>query len=121
MMSSEPVVLVVEDEALILLTIADALAEQGFRVVTAMSADEAVKILADEGVDLLFTDIDLPGRKNGKVLAREAQARKPGLKVIYASGRYLSLSAEDMVPGSRYIPKPYRPSRVCSEIAELLS
>lgn len=62
-------VLVVEDEALMRLTIIDALDDAGFEVVEAASAYEAVEILNEQTIYLLFTDIQMPGRLSGTDLA----------------------------------------------------
>jgi len=117
---SEPVVLVVEDEALILETVVDALECHGFRVIAATTGDEALRLLELARIDVLFTDIDLPGKTDGRALARSARARWPGLNVIYASGRHPFASAADMVPGARYLPKPYRPAKAIAEIEALI-
>jgi DNA-binding response OmpR family regulator len=83
-----PTVLVVEDEVLIRLAIADYLRECGFGVIEAVSAAEALIILqeAQLAIDVIFTDVNLPGEMNGFGLARWARSNKPGAKVIITSG-----------------------------------
>lgn len=103
-------VLVVEDEAFVCELAAEALLDEGYRVLTAADADEAEAILGRESVDLLFTDIDLARNTNGIALARLARRRLPDLPVVYTSGGRGSLSSDDAVSRSVFVPKPYRPS-----------
>ena len=80
-------VLVVEDEVLVSEMICDALTEDGFDVHVSANADDALRYLSRHSVDVLFTDIDLPGSMDGGRLARCAREMKPDLPVIYASGK----------------------------------
>lgn len=105
-------VLVVEDETLVCELAAEALLDEGYRVLTAADADAAETILADERVDLLFTDIDLARNTNGLALARRARGRRPDLPVVYTSGGRESLSQAEAVTDSVFVPKPYRPSQL---------
>jgi len=107
----EPIrVLLVEDEFLIREWIAQALTEQGFAVKTAGNATEALHQIAFGPVDILLTDINLPGTMDGAVLARRMRELKPDLPVIYASARARLLEQGDRVPGSLLLPKPYDPA-----------
>lgn len=116
-----PLVLVVEDEALILLTLADALEDRGMEVVTATSGEEAVREAErSDGLAALVTDIDLGGPIDGLQLAHRLRAAKPDLGVIYASGRPDLLSAHKPVPGSRLVRKPYRLADVYCELLKVL-
>src|SRR5947209_2283421 len=110
-----PKILIVEDEFLIRLTLAEALADEGFRVVEAESGDEALALLDAEEITLLLTDIQLPGSMDGLALAREARRRWPDIPVIYMTGRPDTMRADQ--PASAhdvYIAKPYLPSEVCA-------
>ena len=81
-----PTVLLVEDEVLIRLMVADELRGQGLQVLEASNADEAIAILESSlPVHLLFTDVRMPGPIDGIALAKLAQARFPQLKLIIAS------------------------------------
>ena len=60
-------------------------------------------------VDVLFTDINLPGGVDGTALARRARELLPDLPVVYASGRVNMLDPQVRVPGSAFVPKPYVP------------
>ena len=123
--ASEPcTVLVAEDEILVLSLLADALEEEGFKVVAAENGAEALQALEAverEGghVDVLFTDVNMPGI-DGLELARRIRALKPDMPIIYASGRTGSLESADCVSGGRFLPKPYVPSQACAEVASAL-
>ncbi|MGB6537912.1 MAG: response regulator [Xanthobacteraceae bacterium] len=110
-------VLLVEDEFLIAEWIAEWLAEQGFAVLVASNSADALRHLAFSQVDVLFTDINLPGGMDGTALARKARELLPQLAVIYASARVVALSAEDRVPGAVFLAKPYQPATVGRLIA----
>lgn len=114
-------VLVVEDEAFVCELAAEALLDEGYRVLTAADADEAEAILESESVDLLFTDIDLARNTNGIALARLARRRLPDLPVLYTSGGRGCLSSEEAVASSVFVPKPYRPSQLVDLTKDLLA
>lgn len=105
-----PTVLVVEDEVLVRLMIARHLRERGFRVVEASHAGEALDALeADENIDLLFTDVLMPGVMNGVMLARWVRQNRPEIAVLLTSVR--SDFALDL-PDARLFLKPYSPEEV---------
>lgn len=113
-------VLLVEDEPLISMLIAEWLVEEGFAVHEASTADEAFDyILRGGAVDVLFTDINLPGRLNGVELAERVRELRPELPVVYASGRYAGGNIGAMVPRSLFVPKPYDPAAVCKLLSRL--
>jgi DNA-binding response OmpR family regulator len=100
-------ILVVEDEFLIAEWVAESLTEQGFDVRTASNARDALRELACAPVDILLTDINLPGGMDGTALARRAREMLPQLPVIYASARIATLAPEERVPGAAVLRKPY--------------
>jgi CheY-like chemotaxis protein len=103
-------VLLVEDEPLISDIAAEALAEQGFEVRAASNASEALRyLLAGSVIDVLFTDVNLPGGIDGAALARRARELRPDLPVIYTSGRQHAIDHLDPVEGAVFVPKPYDP------------
>jgi len=106
--SGEIRILVVEDEFLIAEWIAEALGDQGFEVQTASNAVDALRHLVSSTVDVLFTDVNLPGNMEGTALARCARELLPRLPVIYTSARVAALAPEVCVPGAVFVPKPYR-------------
>ena len=112
-------VLVVEDEVLVSEMICDALTEDGFEVHVSATADEALQYLSGHSVDVLFTDIDLPGTMDGGLLARCAREMKPDLPVVYASGKAPGLRHVSKVPGSIFLQKPYDPDQACTLLARL--
>ena len=110
---SQPIrILLVEDETLIAEWVAESLSDQGFDVRTVANAGDALRHLASAPVDVLFTDINLPGAMDGAALARRARELLPNLPVVYASGRVTMLAPEARVPGSIIVPKPYEPELV---------
>src|SRR4051812_30695997 len=105
--SRPPTVLVVEDDPGLLNLAAYVFAKQGYRVLTDVDAFGALALLLSHSVDLLFTDVDLAHGTSGVTLARDARALRSDIPVAYTSGR-IDLSADQMVPGSLFLPKPYR-------------
>jgi CheY-like chemotaxis protein len=106
--ATQPTVLLVEDEALISRLVAGWLSESGFAVHAAATGDEALQYIGGGGeVDVLFTDVNLPGGIDGAELARRVRKMRPDLPVIYASGRYGSREFGPVVPHSAFVAKPY--------------
>ena len=115
-----PMVLVVEDEALIRFAIADDLREAGFEVLEAATADDAIGILAREpGIRLLFTDIDMPGSMDGLRLLAVVRDRWPPVRIIVTSGKQVPAAAA-MPAGSRFVPKPYTAAGVLDAVRSML-
>ncbi|HEX3337763.1 MAG TPA: response regulator [Pseudolabrys sp.] len=113
-------VLVVEDEVLISNLVADALSASGFLVHEVTTADEALEYI-DSGaaIDVLFTDINLPGGMNGAELATRARQMRPEMPIVYASGRYKLSEIAPLVPRSLFMAKPYDPNDVCALLTRL--
>jgi CheY-like chemotaxis protein len=112
-------VLVVEDDVLIRMMIADELRQTGFRVVEASSGDEALRCLASGyAVDLIFTDVQMPGKIDGAALARLVARDYPEIRVFVTSahGRmpHAGLAAQ-------FIPKPYIEGDVVRRIIDALA
>jgi CheY-like chemotaxis protein len=106
-------VLLVEDEPLISDLATEALQEQGFEVAAVPNAGEALRrLLSGAPVDILFTDVNLPGGMDGAALARRARELRPNLPVVYTSGRRAVIEHLDPVEGSMFVPKPYDPFRI---------
>ncbi len=105
------VVLVVEDDALVRMAAVDMVESLGLSAAQAGDAEEALEILkASERIDVLFTDIGLPGMR-GPELAAKAVALRPGLKVVFASGYGETEQAQGVV-GARHLDKPYQQSHL---------
>jgi CheY-like chemotaxis protein len=95
----------------------------GYKVLQAGSAAAALDILgAHERVDLLFTDVIMPGGTNGHTLAREAVVLRPDLKVLYTSGfpRAHLASAGGMTGSGAVLGKPYRLLDLARKVREVL-
>jgi len=113
-------VLVVEDEFFIAEWVAESLSDLGFSVEVVSNARDALQRLASAAVDVLFTDINLPGGMDGAALARQARQLLPRLPVIYASARVPMLEPEARVRGGVFVRKPYEPEMVGRLISEVM-
>jgi len=113
-------VLVVEDEVLISNLVADVLSASGFVVHEVTTADEALRYI-DSGadIDVLFTDINLPGDMDGAELAARARELRPEMPIVYASGRFKLSEISPLVSRSLFMAKPYDPSDVCALLTRL--
>jgi CheY-like chemotaxis protein len=103
-----PVVLVVEDDFMIRMLAIEFLKDAGFGVLEASDAQEAVEVLeVHKEVQIVFTDVNMPGTADGAWLARNVIQRWPHIEVIVTSGK---MSAADLdLPGRCcFVPKPYR-------------
>jgi CheY-like chemotaxis protein len=121
-MSKPTRVLLVEDEVLISEMVADALEEQGFAVHVVSNAADALRhIESGAGVDVLFTDINLPGGMDGSVLAARVRELRPDLPIVYASGAWNPSAQDVLVPRSIFLPKPYDPRDAGNLMLRLVS
>ncbi len=114
-------ILIVEDESFVRVLLVETFADAGFDVVEAASRDEAVRLLDDpDNVDLLLTDIQMPGRADGNFVADTAKSRHPDLSVIYMTGNPSSLRNTVGVHDA-FIRKPFSLSEVLIVAKCLLS
>ncbi len=117
-----PTILVVEDEVLVRLALADYLRECGYKVFEASDVVEARSILAAEvAPDVVFSDVQMPGAEDGFALARWIRAHHPDVEVILTSG--LSGAADkarDLCHEGPIVPKPYDRESVLRHIQDLL-
>ena len=106
--SSSPCALVVDDDAVILCDATAILEEAGFKVITAMHAEEALQHLSENGRQLtvLFTDVEMPGPIDGFGLARHTAQSWPEVAIIVASGRR-SPGLGDLPEKATFIGKPF--------------
>lgn len=103
----EPVVLVVDDEALVRLNATEMLHDAGCRTYEAGEAAEALTMIADHPeITVLFTDINMPGEADGLVLAGQVHGTRPDIQLILTSGRERPAPA-DIPNDGQFIPKPY--------------
>jgi CheY-like chemotaxis protein len=113
-----PLVLVVEDEVILRDTVANELEDAGYEVITSLTGEGGLAVLeGSEPIELLFTDIRLPGFVDGWHLAEAARSLRPGLPIVYATGYRLELRRE--LAASRILTKPYRPSAVIHAFEQL--
>ena len=114
-------VLIVEDQAQTLALAQSLLQEEGYKALTAPSADDALVILAGpEPVDALFVDIILNRDMHAGIeLAKRAVALKPGLKVVYSTGLTLTDRMKALlVPGALVLEKPYTLDQLLMSLSE---
>ena len=104
---NDATVLLVEDDDLIRLTTTEMLSDIGCKVKEASTAQEALKILDEQPVDILLTDVGLPG-VSGLQLARDVYARRPDLCLVLATGDS-GVKSEAARLGAIFIVKPYTP------------
>ena len=106
-------VLLVEDDALIRSSVAEMLQESGYVVVDAGSAEEAMAALNTVAIDILLTDMNLPGA-SGTELATRARALRPAVRVIYATGDSAAVAHD---PAARLLAKPYGAAALLKAVA----
>jgi two-component system, response regulator PdtaR len=109
-------ILIVEDDVLANEHLEFILQQAGYEVVSATSADEAAALLADrEDVQVIVTDINLPGTMNGMKLAAAAKAQRPEMNIIITTG--CSAPRSDEIPqGSLFVPKPYNARKMIEAV-----
>jgi CheY-like chemotaxis protein len=118
---TRPVILVVEDEALVRMTLVDVLEDAGFKVIEAAHADEALRVLkAVSGIDAVVTDVEMPrGSIKGFELARRVRTDRQEIGVLIASGR-AAPQPGDLPDGALFIGKPVHPETLVRLIERLL-
>lgn len=118
-------ILVVEDDELVRSYVCAQLSSHGYRVIEAQNAAEALEIVeSSTPIDLIFTDVVMPGGMNGPNLAESARVRRPALKILFTSGHadhaaVARLSATD-ANVINVIHKPYRPDALAFAIREAI-
>jgi CheY-like chemotaxis protein len=122
--SDSPTILVVEDEVLIRLVIAEYLRECGYKVHEAAHADEAVAVLdaPEVSIDIVFSDVVMPGTMDGFGLSRWVRDNHPGIEVILTSGIDRSADIAGMLcEAGPLLEKPYEPHGVVDRIKQLMA
>ncbi len=119
----EPIrtILVVEDELLIRLAIVQCLQEAGFIVLEACNADKALSMIGDDDnlIDLVFSDITMPGSLDGIDLAKWIHSHRPELPIILTSGGANRAAAARALLS--FVAKPYDLDRVVAQIGRSLA
>ncbi|HEY5810089.1 MAG TPA: PAS domain S-box protein [Povalibacter sp.] len=116
-------ILVVEDDADLRETVVTALTQFGYRALSAANAEKALKILSSpEHIDLLFTDVMMPGGTLGPELARRARELRPEIDVLFTTGYAESnvLSGASGIPAAEVIHKPYRNEELATRVRHVL-
>ena len=112
-------VLLIEDESLVRIDVAEVLREAGVCVIEASNADEAMEHLeAGKTVDFVFSDIEMPGTMSGLAFCTAVERRFPRLKFLVTSGR---APADEAASIRSFIPKPYDPADVVAHIRAALA
>lgn len=118
MITTPITILFVEDDAAVREPIAQLLASQGFRMLVAVGAYEALRLLSENPVDVLFTDIVMPGM-NGIELAQKAIELRPDLKIMFVTGYYSRAAEAERI--GKLLFKPLRAKEIEAEMRELLA
>jgi CheY-like chemotaxis protein len=121
--SAQETVLVVEDEVVIRMVISEYLRGCGYKVIEAANADEALIVLqqADIAVDVVFSDIEMPGSMDGFALSTWVRANRPGLDVILTGTVPRAANAAAELCDSGPLPKPYEPHVAVDRIRRLMA
>jgi CheY-like chemotaxis protein len=109
--------LLVEDDQLVRMTLAEGLSDAGFEVLEAEDAESGLALLASRpDIAVLLTDINLPGA-DGFALAHAARVLRPQLPVVYASGRYREAVPDRALPDAAFLAKPFTVA-CCAHVLE---
>ena len=121
MNNGKPVVLVVEDSALIRMGAIDLVLSAGYEAIEACDADEAIRVLESrDDIDLVFTDVQMPGTMDGIKLSHYIRDRWPPVRLIVASGA--AILEESSLPfGSSFFSKPYDEHAITDAMSRLLT
>jgi CheY-like chemotaxis protein len=116
-------ILLVEDDPLVRGHVEGLLRVLGYRVLVACNGSEGLKVLAEhDDIDLLFTDVVMPGGMGGRELAEQAAALRPSLRILFTSGYAENAIVHHgrLQPGLHLLRKPYRRRELAMKLRELL-
>ncbi len=116
-------ILVVEDDEEVRRSCVEALREMGYEVLEAGDAMDGVRLIVDRGgIDLLFTDVGLPGGVNGRALADAARSAHPSLRVLFTTGYTHNAILHNGVldQGVHFIAKPFNLANLATKVREVL-
>jgi PAS domain S-box-containing protein len=117
-------VLVVDDEPTVRMLIGDTLAELGYRAIEVGDAKSGLKLLeSDVKIDLLITDVGLPGGMNGRQMADTARRSRPDLKVLFITGyaENAAIGNGHLEPGMHVLTKPFAMEKLASKIRAIIT
>ena len=116
-------VLVIDDEATVRMLIVEVLREAGYAALEAEDGASGLKILQSEArIDLLITDVGLPGGMNGRQVADAARTSRPGLKVLFITGfaENAAVGNGHLDPGMEVITKPFGMAELANKIGGMI-
>jgi signal transduction histidine kinase/CheY-like chemotaxis protein len=120
--SSGEVVLVVEDEPTVREAAVESLRDLGYQTLEAADAAAALAMLRTvERIDVLFSDVVMPGGMNGVQLAVEARRLRPRMKVLLTSGYTALTDDRDVPPDVLLLPKPYRRAQLATQLSVVMA
>jgi len=117
------VVLVIDDEPTVRMLVGEVLADAGFSAVEAADGPSGLKILQSNArVDLLITDVGLPGGMNGRQVADAARALRPGLPILFITGyaENAAIGSGRLEPGMSIVTKPFEIEALARKIREAM-
>jgi PAS domain S-box-containing protein len=116
-------VLVVDDEPTVRMLVGDTLAELGYKGIEAADAASGLKVLeSDVNIDLLITDVGLPGGMNGKEMADQARQHRPKLKVLFITGYAENAAVTNgrLEPGMHVLSKPFPMDKLAARVRSII-
>ncbi|WP_458094779.1 PAS domain S-box protein [Roseomonas sp. WA12] len=117
-------VLVVDDEPVVRMLVTEVLEDLGYTAIEAGDGASALRVLrSDARIDLLITDVGLPGGMNGRQVADAARVMRPGLRVLFVTGyaENAALGHGHLEPGMHVLTKPFALDALASRIGQLLT
>jgi CheY-like chemotaxis protein len=116
-------ILLVEDDDLVRLHVADQLQALGYQVIAVANARAALQILqGEQAIDLLFTDVVMPGGMDGRQLAEAVHQLRPDLRVLFTSGYSENAISHQgkLQPGLQLLGKPYSRQELAAKLRQVL-
>ncbi len=116
-------VLVIDDEPTVRMLIVDVLEEAGYKTIEAPDGPAGLKVLqSDARIDLLITDVGLPGGLNGRQVADAGRSLRPGLKVLFITGYAENAAVRNgfLDPGMQVVTKPFTMDTLSNKIREMI-
>jgi CheY-like chemotaxis protein len=105
-----PAILVVDDEVIVRIDLVDTIQEAGFATFEANNADEAIQLMEEHSeIQVLFTDIDVPGTMDGLKLSHYIRDRWPPVRIVITSGHVMA-TPDQMPAEAVFIAKPHQPA-----------
>jgi PAS domain S-box-containing protein len=117
-------VLIVDDEPTVRMLMCDVLSEAGYAVMEAPDGPTGMHVLqSDRRIDLLITDVGLPGGMNGRQVADAARQTRPGLKVLFVTGfaENAAVGNGHLPPGMEVITKPFQVADLAAKVSEMIA